>query len=216
MKNQFIAIAGAAALTLAGLGGFAAMNAAEAQGAQQAPVILVVNTEMVVSQSKAGKTIPEQAEAVRASVAKELEAETEKLKKDIENYQKNASLMSDEVRQKTEQELAVRQQYGLPQRAKIAEQAFRIAVQNAQAKILKESQPILEEIVKDRGATVLLDRSAVMYAAVETDVTQEVISKLDKKMDEVEVQKISLSEIENQLKEAQAKMQEQAAQSNNN
>lgn len=217
MKNRFIAIAGAAALTVAGAAGFAAFNAAEAQGAQKSPVILVVNTEMVVSQSEAGKTIPEQAEAVRANVVKELEAEAAKLKSDIEKYQQNASLMSDEVRQKTEQELAVRQQYGLPQRAQIAEQAFRIAVQNAQAKILQQSQPILEEIVKERGATVLLDRGAVMYAAVETDVTQEVIAELDKKMKTVEVQKISLAEIEKQLKEAQAKaLEAQAAQKKSN
>lgn len=217
MRNRFIAIAGAAALTAAGVLGFAAFNAAEAQGAQKAPVILVVNTEMVVSQSQAGKTIPEQAEAVRANVVKELEAEAAKLKKDIESYQQNASLMSDEVRQKTEQELAVRQQYGLPQRAQIAEQAFRIAVQNAQGRILQQTQPILEKIVEDRGATVLLDRAAVMYAAVETDVTQQVIAELDKKMKTVEVQKISLAEIEKQLKEAQTKaLEAQAAQNKKN
>lgn len=205
-----MAITGAVALVAAGVGGLAAFTAAEAQNQAKAPVILVINTEMVIAQSKAGKTIPDQAEAVRVSVAKELESEAAKLKKDIENFQKNASLMSDEVRQKTEQELAVRQQYGLPQRAQIAEQAFRIAVQNAGSTIMAESRPILEKIVKDRGATVLLDRSAVMYAAVETDITQEVISQLDKKLQKVEVQKFSLNEIEQQLREAQEKAQQAA------
>ena len=210
MKRKLMAITGAVALVAAGVGGLAAFTAAEAQNQAKAPVILVINTEMVIAQSKAGKTIPDQAEAVRVSVAKELEGEAAKLKKDIENFQKNASLMSDEVRQKTEQELAVRQQYGLPQRAQIAEQAFRIAVQNAGSTIMAESRPILEKIVKDRGATVLLDRSAVMYAAVETDITQEVISQLDKKLQKVEVQKFSLNEIEQQLREAQEKAQQAA------
>ncbi len=210
MKRKLMAITGAVALVAAGVGGLAAFTAAEAQNQAKAPVILVINTEMVIAQSKAGKTIPDQAEAVRVSVAKELESEAAKLKKDIENFQKNASLMSDEVRQKTEQELAVRQQYGLPQRAQIAEQAFRIAVQNAGSTIMAESRPILEKIVKDRGATVLLDRSAVMYAAVETDITQEVISQLDKKLQKVEVQKFSLNEIEQQLREAQEKAQQAA------
>jgi len=49
-----------------------------------------------------------------------------------------------------------------------------------------------------------------MYAAVETDITQEVIAVLDKKMKTVEVQKISLAEIEKQLQEA-AKAQAEAA-----
>lgn len=204
MKRHVSLLAGAAALVLAGFTGGSMINSAEAQADGKAPVILIVNRAELISQSKAGKTIPGQAESVRDNVAKELEAEADKLRKDIENYQKNASLMSDEVRQKTEQELAMRQQYGLPQRAQIMEQAFSAAVQNAQAKVLVESQPILKEIVDKRGATILLDRSAVMYAAPETDVTQEVIAKLDKKMSTVEVQKISLAEIEKQIREAAA------------
>lgn len=210
MRKQFIAIAGVAVLSLAGSVGFTALTNAEAQNAQKAPVILIVNSAQLVTQSKAGKTIPDQAKTVEAGVIKELEAEQAKLTKDIENYQKNASLMSDEVRQKTEQELAIRQQYGLPQRQKIVSQAFQLAVQNAQNKILIESQPILKDIIDKRGATVVLDSSQVMYAAVETDITQEVIAALDKKMKTVEVQKISLAEIEKQLKEAQAKAQAEA------
>lgn len=205
MKNRIMAVAGAAALAIAGLAANAGFTAAEAQKDGKAPVILIVNTDFVVAQSKAGKTIPGQAEQVRSSVAKELEAEGEKLKKDIEDFQKNAGLMSDEVKQQKAQELQVRQQYTLPQRAQIADQAFRLAVQNAQGKILQEAEPILKDIVEKRGATVLLDRNAVLYASVETDVTQEVISALDKKLDKVEVQKISLAEIEKQIKEAQAK-----------
>lgn len=202
MKKRVSAILGATALVVAGFVGGSALNVAEAQRDGKPPVILIVDRAQLVSQSKAGKTIPGQAEEVRDSVAKELEAEAEKLKKDIENYQKNASLMSDEVRQQTEQELAIRQQVGLPQRAQIMEQAFTAAVQNAQAKVLVESQPILKEIVDKRGATILLDRAAVMYAAPETDITQEVIAQLDRKMSEVEVQKISLAEIEKRLQEA--------------
>lgn len=205
MKTKLLSIAAAAAFVAVGFVSHSAFSTAEAQNSDKAPVILVVNIDQVVAQSKAGKTIPAQAESVRESVAKELEAEAEKLKKDIENFQKNAELMSDEVKAKTAQDLELRRQYGLPQRAQIMEQAFRATLQNARAKVLTESQPILKEIVDKRGATVLLDRSAVMYAASETDVTQEVISRLDKKLKKVEVQKVSLAEVEKQLKEAQAK-----------
>lgn len=207
MRKQVLAISGVAALVVAGFAGGSFLGNAEAQSAGKAPVILVVDRAQIVSQTKAGKTIPGQAEEVKKTVEKELEAEADKLKKDIENFQKNSSLMSDEVRQKTEQELAGRYQVGLPQRVQIMEQAFSTVVQQAQAKILVESQPILKEIVEKRGATVLLDRASVMYAAPETDVTQEVIAALDKKLPSVEVQKISLAEIEKQIKEAQARAQ---------
>ncbi|GJL91386.1 OmpH family outer membrane protein [Hyphococcus sp.] len=205
MIKQAYVIVGAAALALAGFAGGALVDKAEAQGAQKAPVILIVDRAQLVTQTKAGKTIPSQAESVKKSVEKELEAEADKLKKDIESFQKNATLMSEEVRAKTEKDLQGRYQYGLPQRVQIMEQAFTNAVQSAQAKILVESQPILKDIVDKRGATILLDRSAVMYAAPETDITQEVIAALDKKVTSVEVQKISLADLEKQIKEAQAK-----------
>ncbi len=207
MKKQVIAIMGAAMLAAAGFAGGAMISSAEAQSSGKAPVILIVDRAQIVSQTKAGKTIPGQAEDVKKNVEKELEAEADKLKKDIESFQKNASLMSEEVRKQKEQELSGRYQYGLPQRVQIMEQAFSAAVQKAQAKILVESQPILKDIVDKRGATILLDRSAVMYAAPETDVTQEVIAALDKKMSTVEVEKVSLADLEKQIKEAQAKAQ---------
>ena len=210
MKKSIIAITSAALLGVVGLASHSALTAVEAQDNARAPVILTVSMETVVAQSKAGQTIPGQAEEVRNSVAKELEAEQSKLQKDIENFQKNAELMSEEVRQQTGQELQARAQYAMPQRQQIAEQAFRVAIQNAQVKIINEAQPIMKDIIERRGATVMLDTTSVLYAAVETDVTQEVISALDKKMKTVEVQKISLAELEKQLREA-AQAQAEAA-----
>lgn len=211
MNKSIFAIAGAALLGVAGFAGQATLSAVEAQNDAKAPVILTVSMDTVIAQSKAGKTIPGQAEEVRKSVAAELDGENAKLQKDIENFQKNAELMSDEVKQKTAQELQVRYQQELPARAQLADQAFRVALQNAQVKIVNAAQPIMKDIIDRRGATVMLDRSSVLYAAVETDVTQEVIAALDKKMDSVEVEKFTLAELEKQLKEAAAKAQSEAA-----
>ncbi len=205
MTSRFLTIAGALALLAGGVSAGALLSAAEAQQAQKAPVILIVDQGVIVSQSDAGKTIPTQAEAIKASIQKELTAEADKLKKDIDNYQKGASLMSDEVRQKTEQDLAVRQQVQLPQQAQIMENVFGSAVQTAQAKILQESQPIMKSIVDKRGATLLLDRSAVMYAAPESDVTQEVLAELNKKMKTVDVQRVTLADVKKKAQEMQSK-----------
>lgn len=202
--------AGVLAVSAAAFAGGATLSQAEAQATAKAPVILIVDRARLISQSKAGQTIPDQAKAVQESVKKELEAEASKLQTDIEKYQKNASLMSEEVRKKTEQELAVRQQVALPQQAQIMEQAFVAAVQNAEGKVLVESRPILKDILESRGATILLDRSAVMFAAPETDITDAVITQLDKKLKSVEVEKISLAEITKRLEEA-AKERQQAA-----
>lgn len=205
MSKKFLTIAGAAALLASGLAAGTVVSSAEAQQAAKAPLILVVDQAAIVSQSDAGKTIPTQANAIKANIQKEFDVESNKLQKDIENYQKGASLMSDEVRQKTEQDLAVRQQVQLPQQAQIMEQVFSNVVQVAQAKILQESQPIMKTIIDKRGATLLLDRSAVMFAAPESDITQEVLAELNKKMKTVEVQKVTLADVKKKAAEAAAK-----------
>ncbi len=206
MTSKFLTIAGACGILLvAGVGTSIAISGVQAQQAGKAPVILIVDQAAIVSQSDAGKTIPTQATAIKTSIQKEFDAEASKLEKDIENYQKGASLMSEEVRQKTEKDLALRQQVQLPQQAQIMEQVFSNVVQVAQAKILQESQPIMKAIVDKRGATLLLDRSAVMYAAPESDVTQEVLAELNKKLKTVEVQKVTLADVKKKVAEAQTK-----------
>lgn len=205
MTTKVFKIAAALALLAGGVSAGAIATRADAQQAGKAPVILIVDQAVLVSQSDAGKTIPAQADTIKNNIQKELTAEADKLKKDIENYQKGASLMSDEVRQKTEQELAVRQQVQLPQQAQIMEQVFGGVVQTAQAKILQESQPIMKSIVDKRGATLLLDRSAVMYASTDSDITQEVLAELNKKMKTVEVQKVTLADVKKKVQEVQAK-----------
>ncbi len=210
MKRKLIALAGAAAVAIAGIAAASfAAGAAEAQQSAKPPVVLIVDRAQLIAQSKAGQTIPDQVQKIQTTVKNELEAEAGKLQKDIENYQKNASLMSAEVREKTEKELTLRQQYALPQQVQIMEQALRVILQNAENKILVEATPILKDIVEKRGATLMLDKSAVLYAATETDITAEVVAALDKKVTTVEVEKITLAEVQKRLKEVAAQQQAQ-------
>ncbi|MCB2113013.1 MAG: OmpH family outer membrane protein [Parvularculaceae bacterium] len=205
MSLRIKTIAGAALLLAGGAGAGALVSGAQAQQAAKAPVILIVDQSVILSQSDAGKTIPSQVQSIQGGVQKEFDAEAEKLKKDIENFEKGSSLMSEEVRQKTGQEIAMRQQVQLPQQAQIMEQVLNNVVQVAQAKILQEAQPIMKSVIDKRGATLLLDRSAVMYAAPDSDITQEVLAELNKKMKTVEVQKVTLAEVKKKAAEAAAK-----------
>lgn len=211
MTNKRSIALAAAALIASAFVGSAVTTKVEAQAKGKAPVILIVNRAQIVAQSQAGQTIPEQAREIQENVSKELEAEANKLRADIEKFQKNQSLMSEEVRQKEAQALTVRQQVGLPQTAQIMEQAYATVVDNATNKVLLETQPILKEIVEKRGATVLLDRSAVMYAAKETDVTEEVIKQLDKKLKKVDVEKITLADVKKRLEEYASQQRAEAA-----
>ena len=175
-----------------------------------APIILTVNRAQIIAQSKAGKSASDQIGNLEKSVSSQLTEQKTKLEADIENYQKNKELWSKEERQKKEQELAGRSQYGLPQMGKIMESAFVQSVRKAENDILTQAQPIMQEIVDKRGATILLDTSTILYAAEESNITQEVISKLDKKLSKIDVQEVSLEDILRQVAKAQQAQAQQA------
>ena len=202
MKRNVIAIAGAAALTIAGIASALSLGAANAQQDGKAPVILILNQAQVLAQSKAGQSIGPQLEKLQSEANTAFNAEVEKVVKESEDLKKQKELMAEEVWLEKAKQLAVKQN-NLPVLRDVKVRELSISEQQAVAKINEEMKPILKEIVDDRGATLLIDRSAVMYASVDTDITAEVISELDKKMKSVKVEKVDLAELQKQAQEAQ-------------
>ena len=101
-------------------------------------------------------------------------------------------------------QLSVKQN-NLPALREVKVRELSISEQQALGKINDAMMPILKKIVEDRGATVMLDRSAVMYASVDTNITAEVIAELDKVLSTVKVEKVSLADLQRQALEAQKK-----------
>lgn len=207
MKAKFFTVAGAMAFAASIVISGVSLNKAEAQGKGAAPVILVIDQAAVVAGSKAGQSIKPQLETIGSGIGKELEAEFERFKGEVEAFQKSAELMSDDVRNQKARELQAKQN-ALPQQEQIMSQAVQIAARNAQGKILQQAQPIWNDIVDKRKGTILIERSAVVNVSKEIDITSEVITQLDKKFKTVDVQKISLAEVKKQITEQAAKAQE--------
>jgi len=135
---------------------------------------------------------------------KELEAEVAKFTKETEDLKKQRELLAEDVWTKRAQQLAIKQQQ-LPQLGEIRRQELALSEQKAVSEITEAMRPILKKIVEDNGATLLLEQSAVMYAAQETDISGQVITELDKKLKSVKVEKVSLAELQRQAQEAQKK-----------
>lgn len=203
MKKKIIAMAGAAAMALAGVTAVAT-TAAEAQQNAKAPVILILNQAQVVAQSKAGKSMSPQLAKLQEEANDELNKEVEKIVKEGEDLKKQKELLAEDVWMERAKQLAVKQN-NLPVLREVKVRELSIAEQQALANINEVMRPILKEIVDKRGATILLDRSAVMYASVDTDITAEVIAELDKKLSSVKVEKVSLEELQKQAQAAQEK-----------
>ena len=204
MKRKLIGIAGAAFLAVTGLAVGASVVSAQAQQSAKAPVILILDQAQVIAQSKAGMAMSTQLKALQDSANTELNAEVEKINKETEDLKKQKDLMAEDVWMEKAKQLSVKQN-NLPALREVKVRELSISEQQALGKINDAMMPILKKIVEDRGATVMLDRSAVMYASVDTNITAEVIAELDKVLSTVKVEKVSLADLQRQALEAQKK-----------
>ena len=60
-------------------------------------------------------------------------------------------------------------------------------LQKARNEILENVKPILEELSKELGVTVILEKNSVLLSATNMDITDEVIKKLNKELPKIKV-----------------------------
>lgn len=192
MKKGFEASIAAAKSAFAVLAFVSAMIAAQAQAQDNAPVILIVNQAALLSQSQAGQNIAEQMAALQETVNGELQAEAEAITKEAEDLQAQRDLVSEEVFLERARALAVRER-SFPAFREVKLRELQLTQQRALAEIGRALQPILQEVVEQRGATLLLDRSAVMYNSADTDITADVMARLNEKLTNVPLERVVLT-----------------------
>jgi len=206
MKRKLIGILGAAAVAAAGLAAGASVSSAQAQQSARAPIILILDQAQVIAQSKAGQSMAPQLKKLQEDANTELNAEIEKLNKEGEDLEKQKDLMAQEVWVEKAKQFTAKQN-NLPTLRDVKVRELQLSEQQALSKIDEAMKPILKQIVEARGATLMLDRSDVMYASADINITAEVVAELDKVLTSVKVEKVSLAELQRQAQEAQQAQQ---------
>jgi len=177
----------------------AAGTSAQSQGQPHAPAastlpapkILVIDRQAILRFSKVGQDIVRQVNGYTQSAESEFKSQREGLQKEQAAIQQQMAILAPDVRE------AKRKAF----EAKVA--AFQQKVQSRQSQIqggvLQARQqveqalgPILQGIMQERGANLLLDRVAVVLGTVDVDVTKLAIQRLDQKLPSVKVQLVSL------------------------
>jgi outer membrane protein len=156
------------------------------------PVILVFDVDRAIVLSKAGQSMAQQLEAqvqkVRsdeANVLKGLQSEAETLKE-------QQKLLAPEALQKKVEELQMKE---MERRRSLNEksQSIQAGGQRAAAEIVKVAEKELSDISKERKADIVMRRDAVFFASPAIDVTQELVSRLDKKLTKVTVKPVPVA-----------------------
>jgi len=176
-------------MILIGTGGLNAAFAAPPPPPGGTPTarILMVDLRRVMGASKVGADIQRQVDALKKQASAELNGEASSLKSEETQLQQQAAILAPDVKARRIKDFQTRAG-AFQQKVQQRSGMIQGGVIAAQQQIEQALGPILQGIMKERGATVLLDRSAVLLAPNAIDVTPLVIQRLDMKMPTIKVE----------------------------
>jgi outer membrane protein len=179
--------------------------AAPATGAAPAARILIIDLRRAVGASKVGQSIQSQVNAMKSQAQTELRGEAEALRRDKSALEQQAAILAPDVKARKAKDFEARVasfQRKLSDRGQLIQGGMLKA-----NRLVEESLgPILQGIMQERQASVLLDRTAVLLAPNAIDVTAVVVQRLDMKMPTV---KVELTPLPPGMAQAAARQQEQ-------
>jgi Skp family chaperone for outer membrane proteins len=154
------------------------------------PKILVINREAILRLSKVGQDIVKQVNGYTKSAEKEFKGQGEQLRKDGAALQQQLAILAPDVKAKKIADFENRQR-ALQAKVETRQQQIQGGVLQARQKIETALGPIVQGIMQERGATLLLDRGAIVWGTGDIDITRTAIQRLDQKMTTVKVNLVS-------------------------
>jgi len=170
----------------------AAVSLALSGAAFAQSTILVVDQGRVIRESSVGKHIAAQIKSIGSSMESELkasaspiESERDRLMNELKSMDQ-AALKSRPDLQKRAQDLMAKGQKTQVEAA-YKQRELQVTEAKAMKQVNEKLAKILEAVVAERNADVILDRSLVIYGGKSTDITDTVISRLNSQMRTVSV-----------------------------
>jgi len=161
--------------------------AAPAAGtALRPPVIALFDSQAVLRESLAGKDVRRQLDDLQKKFRGDLQGQQESLRKREQDLQAKRAVMNAEAfeaeAKKFEAEVNSSQK-----RFEDRNKQIQGALLAAEEQIQKAITPILGDLMRSRGATLLMDKSLVMISATDYDITPEAIRSLDARLPSLKV-----------------------------
>jgi Skp family chaperone for outer membrane proteins len=180
-----------------------ALAAAPGTGAAPAARILIIDLRRTVALSKVGQSIQQQVDGLKKQAQAQLNAEAEGLKRDKAQMDAQNAILAPAVKAQKENAWKAR---AMAFEKKVQERGGLIqgGMLKANQQVEEALGPILQGVMQERKATVLLDRASVLLAPNAIDVTAVVVQRLDMKMPTV---KVDLAQLPPALQQAAARQQ---------
>lgn len=161
-----------------------AQEAATPTGTEQSPIV-VVNQERLLAQSLYGQRIQREVEAAGAALAAENREIEAQLNAEEQALTERRAILTPEAFRPIAEEFDIRVN-GIRAAQAAKGRALQQQAEAAQQRFFELAFPILIEILRARGATVLMDNRAVLLSAEGVDITDAAIALIDARIGEGE------------------------------
>ena len=157
--------------------------------------IAVFNEERVLRESAVGQHIATRMQAIGQEIQAEMQAmnapiqqETDRLNAEVSSMTPQAVQERPDLMQRIQTLSQQTQQLEVERR--VRQQEVAATQRQAMAPVYQILQPILEEVVEQRGIDILVDRSNLVFASERVDITDSVIEILNQRLPSVTVTRV--------------------------
>jgi Skp family chaperone for outer membrane proteins len=161
--------------------------AAQGQTAKPgAPIVAVVDVQLVLREATAAKAVRQAVETRRATYEKELDKETQELRRLEEELRKQQAQLEPDAVADRKRELERR--FGeLRRRTDERRGALSQSYNSAMRHVRQEMARALAEIMGERHIDISMSRTAVLIFDEKLDITQDVLARLNKRLPKIEM-----------------------------
>jgi outer membrane protein len=150
------------------------------------PKILVIDRAAILRGSVVGQNIMKQVQSLTAAAEKMLKGQDAALRQEGATLQQQLAILSPSVKEAKIKAFQAKQA-ALQQNVQTQQGLIQGGVLKARQQVEQALGPILQVIMTERGANLLLDRNAVVLGTVDVDVTKVAIDRLNQKLPAVKV-----------------------------
>ena len=146
------------------------------------PKIVVIDRAAILQFSKVGQDISKQMQAAANQAKADLSGQGRALQAEERNLQQQVAILAPDVKAKRLAAFQAKAQ-SLQGAAQRKDDQLKAAFAQARGAIEQQLGPILQQLVKERGANMVLDKQAVVFATQGGfDITSDAINRLNQKL----------------------------------
>lgn len=166
---------------------------ADAQGA----TIVVIDQARILRESAGGQDLQRKLQAINQTIQSELAAEQSALETEGRALEGRTANKSPEVIRAdtalvSQMQSFNRKRQALAQKSQVRAQELQQTEQNAIAEFYTALEPVLEQVMAERGGDIMMERSTMLMATPALDATDLAISKINATKPTVTVSRVRL------------------------